>query len=37
MEDLDARNGGVEAQNGVVERPLVADWHHFDEDPDPDP
>ncbi len=39
MRALDIHNGGVEAQNGVVEgRPVVADshHHHFDEEQDPD-
>jgi hypothetical protein len=38
---VDARNGGVEAQNGGLEwrvcRPVVADSDHLDKEQDPDP
>jgi hypothetical protein len=37
--DLDAHNGGLEAQNEPrrAYRPEVIDSHHFDEEQDPDP
>jgi hypothetical protein len=35
--DLDAHNGGVEAQKMKPCRSVVADSHHFDEEQDPDP
>jgi hypothetical protein len=31
---VDTHNGGLENKNGVY-RPVVADFHHFKEDPDP--
>ncbi len=38
VDTVDARNGGLEAQNEPwrVYRPEVIDSHHFDEDPDPE-